>query len=366
MIFSLTSTKKTKAQERNVIGVVKDSLTGTMLGGVSVHLSDTKDKETVTNELGQFSVGASANAVLVFELTGYKPNTKNVVIDDTMRVLLAPINKALDEVVVVGYGTQKKLNLTGAVSQVSGSVLENRASPNITQGLQGMIPNLNLVMGDGKPTQSPTYNVRGTTSIGQGGSALVLIDGVQGDPSLLNPNDVASVSVLKDASSASIYGARAAFGVVLITTKTPRKERVNVRYSSSYSYKKPTVMPDVVSNGYQYAVMFDSAWRAWNDYSQLPQNINKTQPFSPEYLAEYKRRNDDPSLPKVDQDANGNYVYYGNTDWYDLLYKNKLGAIDQNLSVSGSGAKASYYVTGRYYGQDGLFRYNTDDYKMYT
>ena len=133
-------------------------------------------------------------------------------------------SNSLNDVVVVGYGTQRKANLTGAVAQVNGDVLDKRSLPNITQGLQGVIPNLNIVMGDGKPTQSPTYNVRGTTSIGQGGSALVLIDGVQGDPSLLNPADVASVTVLKDAASAAIYGARAAFGVVLITTKNPLKK----------------------------------------------------------------------------------------------------------------------------------------------
>lgn len=275
-------------------------------------------------------------------------------------------NNNLNEVVVVGYGKQKKANLTGAVAQVSGAVLEDRSLPNISQGLQGMVPNLNLVPGDGKPTQSPSFNIRGNTSIGQGGSALVLIDGVQGDPSLLNPNDVASVTVLKDAASSAIYGARAAYGVVLITTKTPKKDRVTINYSSDYSTKSPTVVPDIVDNGYQYALMFDSAWSAWNDYSQTAQNINKTQPFSASYLAALKAHNDDPSLPKVEQDDNGNYVYYGNTNWYDLLYKKHLGAVGQNLSVSGSSEKTSFYLTGRYYGQSGLFRYNSDDYHLYN
>ena len=272
----------------------------------------------------------------------------------------------LSEIVVVGYGTQKRANLTGAVAQVSGDVLDRRSIPNVSQGLQGMIPNLNLVMGDGKPMQSPAYNIRGAGSIGQGGNALVLIDGVQGDPSLLNPNDVASVTVLKDASSAAIYGARAAFGVVLITTKTPAKDRATITYSSNYSLKSPTAIPEIESNGYKYALMFDSAWSAWNNYSQRPQNINKTQPFSPAYLTEYAKRNADPSLPKAEVGANGNYVYYGNTDWYDLLYKKHNASVDQNLSISGSSGKASYYVAGRYYGQDGLFRYNSDDYHMYN
>ena len=272
----------------------------------------------------------------------------------------------LSEVVVVGYGTQKKANLTGAVAQVSGEVLDRRSLPNLSQGLQGTIPNLNLTMGDGKPIQSPAFNIRGSTSIGGGGNALVLIDGVQADPSLINPNDVASVTVLKDAASAAVYGARAAFGVVLITTKTPSRDKVTVTYSSNYSLKMPTTVPDIVSNGYQYAMMFDSAWTAWNDYSQIPQNINKTQPYSRAYLAEYAKRNADPTLPKTVVGANGNYVYYGNTDWYDLLYKKNTGAMDQNLSISGNSGKASYYISGRYYGQSGVFRYNSDDYHMYN
>ena len=288
--------------------------------------------------------------------------------DSTLHVeiVLSAENNSLDEVVVVGYGKQKKANLTGAVAQVSGKVLEDRSLPNISQGLQGMVPNLNLVPQDGKPTQSPSFNIRGNTSIGQGGSALVLIDGVQGDPSLLNPNDVASVTVLKDAASSAIYGARAAYGVVLITTKTPKKDRVSINYSADYSSKQPTVVPDIVDNGYTYATMFDSAWSAWNDYAQTAQNINKTQPFSKAYLEEYKKRNADPSLPKVETDQNGNYVYYGNTNWYDLLYKDHLGATSQNLSISGSSEKTSFYLTGRYYGQGGLFRYNSDDYHLYN
>ena len=123
-------------------------------------------------------------------------------------MVLVEDTQTLDEVVVVGYGTQKKVNLTGAVEQVTSEVFDNRSVPNVTQALQGSIPNLNIQLTDGKPTRSASYNVRGTTSIGQGGSALVLIDGVEGDPSMLNPNDIASVSVLKDAASAAIYGAR--------------------------------------------------------------------------------------------------------------------------------------------------------------
>jgi TonB-linked SusC/RagA family outer membrane protein len=339
--------------------------TGQPVIGATVKVSGTANG-TGTDEKGFFHLNTTDNPVLIFSSIGYKTDTLTVTTQSDIHMVMHSNIAGLNDVVVVGYGTQKKVNLTGAVSQVSGKVLENRPIPNLSQGLQGVIPNLNLVMGDGKPIQSPAFNIRGTTSIGQGGNALVLIDGVEGDPSMLNPGDVASISVLKDASSAAIYGARGAFGVVLITTKTPLKDRLTVTYSSNYSVKKPTTVPDMVTNGYEYALNFNEAWSAWNDYSQTPQNINKTQKFSPAYLAALKAHNDDPSLPKTELDANGNYVYYGNTDWYGLLYKKRTSAIDQHLSVSGSSGKASYSITGRYYGQDGIFRYNSDDYKMYN
>lgn len=378
LLFALASYQFLHAQtgRSSVSGVVQDEK-GLPLRGVSVIAKNVKTNFTAgaqTDSLGVFTfVKLPAGGPYTFSvsfigfesqsLSGYNIKTDATVL---LSVKLKSQSENLGDVVVVGYGTQKKLNLTGAVSQVGGEVLNNRSLSNISQGLQGVIPNLNLVMGDGKPIQSPTFNIRGNTSIGQGGNALVLIDGIQGDPSLLNPNDVASVSVLKDAASASIYGARAAYGVVLITTKNPARDKLVISYSSNYSIKSPTAVPDVVTNGYQYAVMFDSAWSAWNDYSQTAQNINKTQPFSKAYLAEYKKRDADPTLPKAEIGANGNYVYYGNTDWYGLLYKKHTGAIDQNLSISGSNGKTSFYITGRYYGQDGIFRYNSDNYHMYN
>ncbi|SEW54097.1 SusC/RagA family TonB-linked outer membrane protein [Chitinophaga arvensicola] len=364
MLLLLGYAFSSNAQSHPVTGRVIDDA-GQPLLGVSIKLSGTSTG-TNTDTKGNFSIAAAPSDRLIFSFVGYKPDTISVGNKTTFQVVLKDNVSTLNDVVVVGYGTQKKANLTGAVAQVTGQVLENRPLPNLSQGLQGVIPNLNLIPGDGKPIQSPAYNIRGTTSIGQGGSALILIDGVEGDPSMINPADVGSVTVLKDASSAAIYGARAAFGVVLITTKVPVKDRLSVSYSSNYSLKKPTTVPDMVTNGYEYAKNFNEAWTAWNDYSQTPQNINKTQPFSPAYLAALKAHNDDPSLPKTIVNAAGAYEYYGNTDWYGLLYKDHTTATDQNLTVSGSSGKASYYITGRYYGQDGLFRFNSDDYKMYN
>ncbi|MDE1190726.1 MAG: SusC/RagA family TonB-linked outer membrane protein [Arachidicoccus sp.] len=377
-IFFVASGIITHAQSvAKIKGAVTTDETGELLIKVAVTAHEqgsNAEQHTMTDVNGLFvfnNLVAGHKYDFTFTYTGYeiyivKDYMVNADNNNSLLVKMTQKVNQMEDVVIVGYGTQKKINLTGAVTQVGGEVLENKSLPNVTQGLQGMIPNLNLIMGDGKPIQSPVYNVRGNPSIGQGGNALVLIDGVQGDPSLLNPNDIASVTVLKDASSAAVYGARAAYGVVLITTKSPKKGSASITYSSDYASKKPTVVPDIVSNGYQYALMFDSAWSSWNN-GQIPQNINKTQPFSMAYLAALKQHNDDPSLPKAAVDpTTGNYVYYGNTNWYDLLYKKNLGAMSQNLSVSGSTDKASYYVSGRYYNQKGLFRYNSDNYNMYN
>ncbi|QEC54146.1 TonB-dependent receptor [Anseongella ginsenosidimutans] len=351
--------------QQRVSGQVTDNA-GEPLPGVSVLLKGSLNG-TSTDPEGRYTLeNIPEGGVLVFSFIGYKTREEATGGRELVNVSLEPDVASLEEVVVVGYGTQKKVNLTGAVDQVTSEVLENRPMPNVSQGLVGVIPNLNIDMQDGKPIQSPTFNIRGNTSIGQGGSALVLIDGVEGDPRTLNPSDIASVTVLKDASSAAIYGARGAFGVVLITTKAPAEGKTSVSYSINQSFKQPTTVPDLVTDGYLWAKMFNEAWTAWNDYSQTPQNVNKTLKFSQEYLAELERRSNDPSLPDVEVNENGEYVYYGSTDWYDLLYKDDFSSTEHNLSVSGSSGKASYYVTGRLFGQDGLFRYNSDDYKMYN
>ncbi|WP_231729854.1 TonB-dependent receptor [Pedobacter sp. Leaf176] len=281
-----------------------------------------------------------------------------------LNVTLKGETGSLNEVLVVGFGTQKRENATGSVDQITSKSLENRPITNLTQGLQGLIPNLNLKMMDGKPTQSPRYNIRGTTSIGQGGSALILIDGFEGDPSLLNPNDVESVTILKDAASAAIYGARGVFGVVLITTKKAEKGRTSISYSSNYAIKNPLQVPDFVTDGYTWAKMFSEAFV--NGDGAFPQNANKTQKFSQAYLDEFKRRVES-GQPYSQIEVNpttGEYTYYGSTDYYSELYKKHTAATENNLSVSGGSDKASFLVSGRYLNQDGLFKYNSDDYDM--
>ncbi len=177
----------------------------------------------------------------------------------SLNVTLAEDTQGLEEVVVVGYGTQKKVNLSGAVANVDGKVLENRPITNIGQGLQGVVPNLNVSMNSGgAPGASSSYNIRGNTSL-NGGSPLVLVDNVQMDANLVNPEDVESISVLKDASSAAIYGARAAYGVILITTKKGRKsDKPTISFNATGYWQSPAKSYHNV-NSMQYLKMMDEA-----------------------------------------------------------------------------------------------------------
>ncbi len=336
---------------------------GQPIPGVSISLKGTS-KGTNTDINGNFKIEVmDENKILVFSFVGFETQEISVGKTDNLLIKLKVNTKLLSEVVVVGYGSQKKANLTGAVDQVTSDVFENRPLTNLNQGLQGVMPNLNIKMGDGKPNQAPSFNIRGATSIGQGGNALVLIDNVEGDPSLINPNDIASITLLKDAASASIYGARGVFGVVLITTKSATAGKTVVTYSSNYSMKKPIAVPDLVTDGYTFASMFAESFL--NFQGTFPQNVNKTLKFSQTYLNDIKSRSQIKGSPEVEVDpVTGEYVYYGNTDYYDILYKENTMSKEHNISISGSSDKASYLISGRYFGQDGLFRYNSDDYSV--
>lgn len=367
--FSLSA----QTGENSIRGTISGN--GQPIAGATVQLSRSNAanilSSELTNEDGSFSFNGLADDV--YKITVITIGYQNRTIDNLRPSAISNDIELTDEkvqdlneVVVVGYGTQRKVNLTGAVDQITSEVLENRPVPNLSQGLQGVMPNLNLVPADGKPINSPAYNIRGTTSIGQGGNALVLIDGVEGDPSRINPNDIASISILKDAASAAIYGARAAFGVVLITTKNPKQSQTGLTYTFNHSIKTPTVLPKYVTNGLTFVEMFNEGFNAWNDYSQYPQNINKTVRFSQDYIQRFRDHVAAGKTEDVVVNANGEYEYYGNTDWYKLLYKDNTSADEHNLTFSGSGEKTNYMITGRFFNQKGLFRYNSDDYSIFN
>jgi len=360
--YGVTSKQPLEIYQETITGSVVDANTGESLPGVNILIAGSTTG-TSTNIDGEFELNVeSLDVTLVFSYIGYEPLEVALNGRTELNIQLKSDVQTLDDLVVVGYGSQRRVNLTGSVDYVGGDELENRSVPNLSQGLQGIIPNLNIQPLDGKPTESPSINIRGTTSIGQGGDALVLIDGVEGDPAMINPNDIESISVLKDAASAAVYGARGAFGVVLITTKEPQRDEISVTYNGSFGMKRPTISPDFDTDPATFATMFAEGFeRATGNF---PQNVNKTLPFSRDYLEEIQRRANDPNLPKTEEGSDGLYRYYHGTDWYDLLYKDWLMSTDHNLSVSGGTSASRFMVTGRYQGQDGLFNYNSDDYQM--
>lgn len=352
------------AQTFKLTGKVLDASTGESVIGASVLIKGTTNG-TITSLDGDFSIDAKQGQVIEVTSIGYKDYNFTVSQNGSIIVRLEPSALSLDDVIVVGYGSVRKENLTGAVSQVSSEVFEGRPVSNTSQMLVGAIPNLNINLSDGKAGRTAEYNIRGTTSVGGGGSALILIDGVEGDPALINPDDIESVSVLKDAASASIYGSRATFGVVLITTKSAHKDegKVNINFSGNFSFLQPTAIPDIVDDGFVYASLFQEAYS--NYYlGTIPSSINVSQPFSPAWLEQFRKRKKRGETAETDLDESGAYVYYGNTNYYDVVYKPVTAARTYNLSVSGNTGKLSYYISGRRYDYDGIFNFNPDTYNL--
>ena len=242
------------SQNITVSGTVYDAQTGEPVPGAAVMVYGTSNG-VATSENGKFSLAVLPDATLVCSCFGYKDETINVMSRSVINFSLKQDTQMIEETVVVGYGTLKKSQLVGSVESISGEALEDRVNPNITRSLQGQVPGLNIIQADGKPTHGGEIYIRGNNtsyvtqgkggkvehSIGQGGAALVLIDGVEGDLANVNPDDVESISVLKDASSSVVYGARAAYGVILVTTKSSKSDKVRVSYNGSISLNQRTV-----------------------------------------------------------------------------------------------------------------------------
>lgn len=345
-------------QKSTCTGVVKDA-TGETVIGASVMVKGTTNG-TITGLDGDFSIPNVDNgAIIQISFVGYI--TQEVKWNGApLNVVLKDDTKTLDEVVVVGYGTQKKVNLTGSVAMADGDVLQDRPISNIAQGLQGAIPNLNITFDSGNPNATTKFNIRGTTSL-NGGSALVLVDGVEtSDLSLLNPQDIENVSVLKDASSAAVYGARAAFGVILITTKKGQaNQKLRVNYNNNFSWSSPSRLPDGIS-----------ADKWINAQNQANINNGGGAYWKPAHVAAVEAYCKDPiNNPSAFLDTTGDFTskgqwaYAGNTDWFDELYSNAAFMQQHNASISGGTDKNSYYGSVGYKGQDGLLAYGTDKYK---
>ena len=350
-------------QDNACTGVVVDQNGETVIGASVVVKGTTNG--TITGLDGDFSIpNVKKGDVIVVSYVGYM-NSEIIWEGKPLKIALKEDSKTLDEV-VVGYATVKKANLTGAVSAVDDKVLADRPIVNLGQGLQGTIPNLNITT-SGQPGKGSSFNVRGETSI-NGGSPLVLVDGVQMDPNLINPQDVASVSVLKDAASASIYGARAAYGVILITTKSGRKNMpTQVSFDASVSFNSPTTRPEYM-NSMEYAHWMNAANNTTSGRDLLSQEemehieayfydpVNNL----PVFVAK------DPSSWQYGNCQAGKYAYCGNTDWMKEMYKKTYPVQKYNVNINGGSDKATYYTSVGYMDQGSLMRYGDEGFRKFN
>ena len=308
---------------------------------------------------------SASDKTLAVVCMGYQTKTLTVGTSSNMTVYLEEDNQLLTESVVVGYGVQKKVNLTGAVAAVDSKQLQDRPVASVGQALQGVVPNLNITNTSGRPGASSNFNIRGNTSP-NGGTPLILVDGVETDLGRINSNDIASISVLKDASSAAIYGARGAFGVILVTTKSGDFDKApTVTADARFSFSAPTTSTDYETRGYYHAKIADLFMET---YSGVPY----TNYTSYDYQRLWDRRNDvteHPDRPWVlTEMRNGRleYLYLANFDWYNYMYDESRPTQDYNVSVRGGSKNISYMVSGRYYHQDGIFRIGPDDYDSFN
>ena len=361
----MRSRPRHKGGGKAVSGIVKDD-TGNPLIGVTVTVPGTT-KGTTTDANGTYTINADNSESLNFSYVGYKPQTIHVNNQSTIDVTMSEDNTSLEEVVVVGYGVQKRRDIVGAVETLSTKGLEERmgSSMSISRSLQGAIPGLTMTFSDGKPNRGATVRIRGAeNSIGSGGSALVMVDGVETDMSTVNPDDIESITVLKDASSTAVYGARGTFGVILLTTKKPQKGSAKVTYNGTFTFYKRATKPEMVTNGYDYTTSFLESYV--NAFGKDPSNINNVFKFSRTWYNELARRNSDPSYEKWRVNNRNVYEYFGNTNWYDVFYKDYTTGHQHNISVTGGGDVASYYVSGRTFEQDGIYNAGDEKYQQFN
>lgn len=363
-------------------GEVKGRITdaqGEALVGVSVVVEGTTTG-TITDMDGLYSLDVPSDAVLTLSYIGYQ--TQNVKVDGRSFIpsQMQEDTKLLEEVVVVGYDAQKKSSLTGAVASVNvDDQLEGRPITNVGNGLQGATPGLTVTNSSGRLGSTPSFRIRGQvgTLLSESGSQpLILVDGVEiSDISMINSEDIAEISILKDASSSSIYGTRAAFGVILITTKKGAKEQgtFNISYNNNFSWATPTVLPTMAKSYEGAAMALEARQRrtpgttVFKNACGLVWDANSIANME-EWYRMYGNKDLGPEmvLGRDFEIISGDTYFYRSFDAADLYMKDFSFSQQHNLSVSGSSGKTNYYIGLGYMGQGGVIKVNPDEYKRYS
>lgn len=333
-----------RAQSKHIEGTIIDPK-GQVMQGVNVQIKGA-GFGTITNKEGKYALVADPGATLIFSYTGYVNHEEKVGDRTVINVTLQETSTVLDNVVVVGYGTQKKVNLSGSVAQITGKDLTNRPVANVTGALQGVLPGLSVVRSSGKPGgEGYDIRVRGFTSANDA-KALVLVDGIEQDLNLVDPSDVESISVLKDASASAIYGARAAAGVILVTTKQATAGKTRITFATNYGINITARQPQRL-NSWDEQLLIDE--------SRL--NATGAAEFNEEQYEWLKN----PNLNYRPNPTQDRWEYFDNNNWIKEGMDKINHQQNHSLSVGGGNQQLNYLVTGAFYKRDGVMRYGPDD-----
>lgn len=354
-LFALMGAQNLQAQEMTVTGNVSEMDLPGGLPGVNVIIQGTT-QGTVTSVDGDYSITVPGpGSVLVFSSVGYISEEVTVGNQSTINITLVPDITSMEEVVVVGYGTTKKVNLTGAVDIVKAERLENRPLSSAGEGLQGLSPNLNITVPNGDPSTGARFNIRGFESI-NGGEPLVLIDNIPMDLNLINPDDIETFTVLKDGAASAIYGARAAFGVILITTKSGKKG-LNIKLSTQQSWDKPIWHVDPITDGYTYAL----------ERNKVSTRGGGDPYYTPEYMEGLQRYWEDPMNNPAYEIVEGVFQNYEYNNLSNSLMNSVQPRRKYDLAISGATDKANYYTSIGYFQKEGFYNHpGNDEFKRYN
>lgn len=363
LILNLTLFSKAFSQEHKLTGTITDS-SGKGVAGASITIKGTQ-RGTASDENGNFEINVQAGQQLEISAIGFASQSISITsATKTLQITLLTEHKELDEVVVVGYGKQKKTDLTAAIAHVDGAALENRPVVNVTQALQGMVANLNISVGSagGAPNAMQGINIRGYTGLGTSAGPLLVIDGIQGgDINTINPDDIESITVLKDAAASAIYGSSAPYGVILINTKQGKKNRKPVvTYNNNFSFSQPLNLPKM-GNSLEYAEFFNEAFV----------NAGRSPWFDDETMQRIKDYLAGKITTETIKNPNSNAWYSwnkgnANNDWFKIYFKDWAANQQHRVGVSGGSENTTYYLGLGYNDKGGLYRYGNDDYKVYN
>ena len=363
MMAGVMSASGSPLQQKTVVGTITDG-NGNNMPGVSVVVRGTT-LGTLTDAAGKYSIaGVPQDAMLVYSFIGMATQEISVNGRSLIDVVMVEEAVGLDEVVVIGYGTQKKVNLTGSVDAVSGEKLQNRAATKVADLIKGTSPNLqiNMDMHGGEPGAESSLNIRGMGSIQGNAAPLVLVDGVEMNLSNVDPESIESFSVLKDASASAIYGSRAPFGVILITTKSGAKnQRIRIQYNTNQTLNTPVRYPSFVDA------------QTWvTAYNQANINAGLAPVYSAEQIDRITRYMEGTFQYEYDPDKPISNIWAGrregnaNYDWPQMMIKDFSHSQKHNINVSGGDEKTQYYVSGGFIEQEGLYTYGNDSYSRYN